>query len=140
MSVETIQAWADHNGITHEAACRLAAQGILPTVKLGKRRMVNTAYGQVPTPTAHPGLRLLCVLVPSRDGESRSLPIHTLHPLPPRISAQGKWSLADHPGFHLRETHPTPAPAAVLARNLHHGQTNALRAGARAVHAGGLTV
>lgn len=86
---------------------------------------------------AYPGLRLLCVLVPSRTC-TRSLPIHTLRPVPPRISAQGKWSLADHPGFHLRETHAKPAPASVLARVLHHGKTHALRATSRTVHAGGL--
>lgn len=93
---------------------------------------------QVPTATPRPGLRLLCVLVKARSGQARSLPVHTLRPMPPRVSAQGKWSLADHPGFHLRETHAKPAPASVLARNLHHGQANAFRANSRTVHAGGL--
>lgn len=85
----------------------------------------------------YPGLRLLCLLVPSRTG-TRSLPIHTLRPMPPRISAQGKWSLADHPGFHLRETHAQPASASVLARVLHHGQAHAFRADSRTLRVGAL--
>lgn len=97
-------------------------------------------YEHVALPeSAAPGqLRLLCVLVKNRHG-SRSLPIHTLRPMPPRVSAQGKWSLADHPGFHLRETHAKPAPASVLARVLHHGQTHSFRADSRTLCVGGLT-
>ncbi|MCF7201843.1 hypothetical protein L3N39_07070 [Pseudomonas sp. JM10B5a] len=33
------------------------------------------------------GLRLLCLLVRTRNGETRSLPVHTLRPMPPRLCA-----------------------------------------------------
>jgi hypothetical protein len=94
---------------------------------------------QVSAATPRLGLRLLCVLVKARSGQTRSLPVHTLRPMPPRISAQGKWSLADHPGFYLRETHAKPAPASVLARNLHHGQANSFRPDLRTIPARGLS-
>lgn len=41
--VETIETWADRNGITYDTARSWAMRGVLPTVKLGKRRMVNSA-------------------------------------------------------------------------------------------------
>ncbi len=41
--VETIEAWADRNGISYATARSWAMRGVLPTVKLGKRRMVNSA-------------------------------------------------------------------------------------------------
>lgn len=37
------------------------------------------------------GLRLLCLLVPSRTGETRSLPVHTLHRVPPYASLRGRY-------------------------------------------------
>lgn len=40
--VETIESWADRNGITYDTARSWAMRGVLPTVKLGKRRMVNS--------------------------------------------------------------------------------------------------
>ena len=90
----------------------------------------------LPTPAAPRVLRLLCVLVPSRSGGIRSLPVHTLRPMPPRVSGQGKWHLESDSGLYLRETHASvPAPE-VLARYLRLGQTNALRADSRAVRAG----
>jgi len=46
-------------------------------------------------------LRLLCLLVPSLTG-SRALPVHTLRPMPPRVSGQGRWNLEGETGFHLR--------------------------------------
>lgn len=82
----------------------------------------------VSAPASRPGLRLLCLLVRSRTGEARALPVHTLRPMPPRICRPGRWSLASDAGFTLRETHAVrPAPE-VLARYSRHRQTNALRA------------
>ena len=104
-------------------------------------------------PAAPRGLRLLCLLVRSRSGETRSLPVHTLRPMPPRICAadshnedgQDRWCL-DSPclgmgcdtGLYLRETHATRPTAEVLERCARYGQTDALRADSRAVRAGGV--
>lgn len=41
--VETVESWADRNGISAGIARAWANRGIVPTVKLGKRRMVNSA-------------------------------------------------------------------------------------------------
>lgn len=41
--VETIESWADRNGLAYGVARAWAMKGVLPTVKLGKRRMVNSA-------------------------------------------------------------------------------------------------
>jgi hypothetical protein len=75
-------------------------------------------------PTARRQLRLLCVLVPTRDGSTRALPVHTMQPLPPRARLQGliDRTLASEAGFHLRETQATAPTASVLERclsNLH---------------------
>lgn len=70
------------------------------------------------------GLRLLCLLVPSRTGKARSLPIHTLHRVPPYAGLHGRyydgagrWSVAIDPldvpggtGFYLRKTHAALRP------------------------------
>ena len=109
---------------------------------------------ELPAPTAPRGLRLLCLLVRSRSGETRSLPVHTLRPMPPRICAadshnphgQDRWCL-DSPrlgmggdtGLYLRETHATRPTAEVLERCARHGQTHALCADPRTVRAGGLS-
>ncbi len=93
----------------------------------------------VSTPAAPRVLRLLCVLVPSRSGGIRSLPVHTLRPMPPRVGCQGKWRLESDTGFYLRETHATTPAPEVLARYLRHGQSDALRADSGAVRAGGLS-
>lgn len=108
---------------------------------------------QLSAPAAPRGLRLLCLLVPTRSGETRSLPVHTLRPMPPRVCAadshnkdgQDLWCL-DGPrlgmgsdtGLYLRETHATRPTAEVLERCVRHGQTHALRADSRAVRAVGL--
>ena len=92
----------------------------------------------VSTPAARRKLRLLCVLVPSRSGGIRSLPVHTLRPMPPRVSGQGKWHLASDTGFYLREAHATAPAPEVLARYLRLGQTNALRADSGTVRGGRL--
>ena len=60
--------------------------------------MIRAVYGtpgegmtyepvQLSAPAAPRGLRLLCLLVRSRSGETRSLPVHTLRPMPPRVCA-----------------------------------------------------
>lgn len=39
--VETIEAWADRNGVTYGVARAWVMRGVLPSVKIGKRRMIN---------------------------------------------------------------------------------------------------
>jgi hypothetical protein len=39
--VETIESWADRNGISYGVARAWAMRGVIPTVKIGKRRMIN---------------------------------------------------------------------------------------------------
>lgn len=39
--VETVECWAERNGVTTDTARAWVKRGVLPTVKLGKRRMVN---------------------------------------------------------------------------------------------------
>lgn len=41
--VETVEAWAERNGLTCSMARAWVYRGVLPTVKLGKRRMINSA-------------------------------------------------------------------------------------------------
>ena len=41
--VETIEKWADRNGLTVGTARAWVYRGVLPSVKLGKLRMVNSA-------------------------------------------------------------------------------------------------
>ena len=111
-------------------------------------------YDVWPQASARTGLRLLCLLVRSRSGETRSLPVHTLRPMPPRICAadshnkdgQDRWCL-DSPrlgmggdtGLYLRETHATIPTAEVLERCVRHRQTHALRANPRTARAEGLS-
>jgi len=40
--VETVEYWAERNGLTYGTARAWTMKGVVPTVKLGKRRMVNT--------------------------------------------------------------------------------------------------
>lgn len=102
--------------------------------------MTYAEAGQLSTPSARPGLRLLCLLVRSRNGETRSLPLHTLRPMPPRVGPVGRWSLAGDPAFILRETRAErPAPE-VLERCARHRPANALRPDSRTVRAGGVMV
>lgn len=91
------------------------------------------------TPTAPRELRLLCLLVPSFTGVARSLPIHTLRPMPPRVSYQGQWFLEGGSCLYLREAHATAPAPEVLARYLRLGQPGALRTDPRAVRIGGLS-
>jgi predicted site-specific integrase-resolvase len=41
--VETIESWAERNGIAYGIARAWAMKAIIPTIKVGKRRMVNSA-------------------------------------------------------------------------------------------------
>lgn len=108
---------------------------------------------QVPAPSTPRGLRLLCLLVQTRTGETRSLPVHTLHRVPPYAGLRGRYydeagrgCVAFDPldvpggaGFYLRETHArTPSPE-VLARCLRQRQAHTLCAHPRAIRAGGLS-
>jgi len=103
--------------------------------------------------SARPGLRLLCLLVQTRNGETRSLPVHTMRPMPPRVCAADshtanglrRWNLEasalgleSGTGLYLREAHATRPPREVVERYLRLGQANALRADSRTVRAGGL--
>jgi len=99
------------------------------------------------------GLRLLCLLVPTRNGETRSLPVYTLRPMPPRVCGADshptnglcRWDLEASAfameggtGLYLRETHATRPTAEVLERYLRLGQVNALRSDSRTVRSGGV--
>jgi len=79
------------------------------------------------------GLRLFCLLVKDRSGNSRSLPVHTMRPMPPRVTPTGRWSLASDPAFCLRETRAERPSPEVLARYSRQWQANALRAHTRAL-------
>lgn len=111
------------------------------------------AYEQLPAPATHRTLRLLCLLVQTRNGETRSLPVHTLRPMPPRIcgadphakNGPRRWDLEatafgmeGGAGLYLREAHATRPTAEVLERYLRLGQVNALRPDSRTVRAGGV--
>ncbi len=115
--------------------------------------MTHAEAGQLSTPSACPGLRLLCLLVQTRNGETRSLPVHTMRPMPPRICAADshatnglrRWNLEasalgldSGTGLSLREAHATRPPREVVERYLQLGQANALRTDSRTVRAGGL--
>ena len=115
--------------------------------------MTHAEAGQLSTSSARPGLRLLCLLVQTRNGETRSLPVHTMRPMPPRICAADshaanglrRWNLEasglgvdSGTGLYLREAHATRPPREVVERYLRLGQANALRADSRTVRAGGV--
>lgn len=121
--------------------------------RLPTDREVTSDAVKVRSSTSRPGLRLLCLLVQSRTGEARSLPVHTLHRVPPYASlhgryhdGQGRGSVALNPldvpggtGFYLRETHARAPSAEVLARCVRQRQADALCPSARAIRAGGLS-
>jgi hypothetical protein len=109
---------------------------------------------QLQHPTARIELRLLCLLVKGRDGQTRSLPVHTLRPMPPRVcptrahtqDAPRRWCLdalafpvANHTGLYLRETHAKRPTAQVLERCGKHRQAGAVCAAVRAFSAGGVS-
>ncbi len=39
--VESMQSWADRNGVTYWTVRGWAMKGVLPTVKIGKLRLIN---------------------------------------------------------------------------------------------------
>ena len=105
--------------------------------------------------TARRELRLLCLLVKGRDGQARSLPVHTLRPMPPRVCsadanhrhALHRWCLegdssrvANNPGLCLRETHAKRSSAEVLERCGKYRQAGAIRTATRAVRTNGVSV
>ncbi len=115
--------------------------------------MTYAEAGQLSTSSARPGLRLLCLLVQTRNGETRSLPVHTMRPMPPRICVADShasdglrwWNLEasalgldSGTGLYLREAHATRPPREVVERYLRLGQANALRTDSRTVRACGV--
>jgi len=121
--------------------CALNAGPVMPLIVAYKRRYAPHGgqvkpsarvpadeSEQVPAPASRPELRLLCLLVKDRDGKARSLPVHILRLMPPRVMRPGRWSLASDSALHLRETHAVRPSPEVLARCLRQRQTNALRA------------
>jgi len=114
--------------------------------------MIRAAYGkpgegmiyeQLSTHAPRTGLRLLCLLVPSRNGETRSLPVHTLRPMPPRVcgadphttNGPRRWCLEasglgvdSGTGLYLREAHATRPPREVVERCLPRFNLGAERA------------
>lgn len=88
---------------------------------------------QVFAPTASRQLRLLCLLVPSRDGRIRSIPVHTLRAMPPRVCVQGRWNLASYTGFSLRETYAAAPSPEVLELCVRQRSAYAIRARSRAI-------
>lgn len=111
-----LAAWKANRSLNAEIVTRLQASftQVKPEVS------ANEKPEPVPAPAAPRELRLLCVLVPTRDGSTRSLPVHTMQPLPPRARLQGliDRTLASEAGFHLRETQATAPTASVLERCL----------------------
>lgn len=102
-------------------------------VKPSARVPADEHPSEVSAPTSCPELRLFCLLVKDRSGNPRSLPVHTMRPMPPRVTPTGRWSLASDPAFHLRETRAERPSPEVLARYSRQRQTNAVRAYSRAV-------
>lgn len=115
--------------------------------------MTYVEADQLSTPSARPGLRLLCLLVQTRNGETRSLPVHTLRPMPPRLCAADshaangprRWCLEasglgvdSGTGLYLREAHATRPPREVVERCARHWQANAFRPDPRTVRTGGV--
>jgi len=94
---------------------------------------------QLPAATPPRGLRLLCLLVTTPNGQSRSLPIHTLRALPPRQTRPARWALVLPAGLFLRETHAIAPACEVLERCAGHRKISALRAALGSVRAGGLS-
>ncbi|MDH4580278.1 Arc family DNA-binding protein [Pseudomonas sp. BN415] len=87
----------------------------------------------LPAPHPRRELRLLCLLVPSRTGGQRTLPVHSLRALPPCADIQGRWALGLPAGLVLRETQARPPRPEVLARCVRQRAAHALRAHPRAV-------
>lgn len=127
--------------------CALNAGPVMPFIVAYKRRYAphggqvkpsarvpaDERPSEVSAPAPRPELRLLCLLVKDRDGKARSLPVHTMRPMPPRVLRVGRWSLASDSAFHLRETRAERPSPEVLARYSRQRQASALRANTRAL-------
>jgi hypothetical protein len=109
---------------------------------------------QLQQPAARRELRLLCLLVKGRNGQARSLPVHTLRPMPPRVcptrthtqDGPRRWCLdafafpmGNHTGLYLRQTHAKRPNAQVLERCGKHRQARPFRAVARTFRADGVS-
>ncbi len=133
--------------------CALNAGPVMPLLVAYKRRYAphggqvkpsaqvpaDELLSEVSAPASCPELRLLCLLVKDRDGKARSLLVHTMRPMPPRVLRPGRWSLAGDPGFTLRETHATRPSAELLERCARQRQINSLRPDSRTVRTGGVS-
>lgn len=102
-------------------------------VKLAAQVTANEEPEPVSAPAAPRSLQLLCLLVPSRTGEQRSLPVHGMPPLPPRRGVTGRWSLGLPAGLSLRETHAAPPSPEVLARCVRQRKAHPVRTHLRTV-------
>lgn len=85
-------------------------------------------------------LRLLCLLVKPKlaTAEARRLPVHTMHRLPPRTMAHGRWAELCDSCLVLRETQAVEPTTEVLERCQRHRQTHPFRAPSRTVRTGGV--
>lgn len=118
---------------------RIRMERQFPAVKSSAWVPADERPSEVPAPASRPELRLLCLLVKDRDGKARSLPVHTMRLMPPRVLRTGRWSLASDPTFELRETHAVRPTAEVLERCARQRQAHALRPAARTFSAGGVS-
>ncbi|CAE6888828.1 conserved protein of unknown function [Pseudomonas marincola] len=76
------------------------------------------------TPT---NVRLLCLLVRSRNGKPRALPVHVVQRLPaPWSTLSQQWPLVLPTGFHLRSSHPINPSAEVLVHSAGRRKANAI--------------
>ncbi len=138
---------SEHSGKPFPAArnvgpvmpCWIAFERRQAAVKPSARVLADERPSEVSAPASRPELRLLCLLVKDRDGKARSLPVHTMRPMPPRVLRTGRWSLASDPAFELRETHAVRPTTEVLERCARQRQAHALRPAARAFSAGGVS-
>lgn len=133
--------------------CALNAGPVMPFIVAYKRRYAphggqvkpsarvpaDERPSEVPAPASRPELRLLCLLVKDRDGKARSLPVHTMRPMPPRVLRAGRWSLEGDPALELSETHAVRPTAEVLERCARQRQAHALRPATRAFSVGGVS-
>ncbi len=130
--VMPIRVWLERNRVSNteinDAAGKLLAQ--VPA---------DERPSEVLAPASRPELRLLCLLVKDRDGKARSLPVHTMRPMPPRVLCPGRWSVASDSAFELRETHAIRPAAEVLERCARQRQAHTLRSAARTFPAGGVS-
>lgn len=94
--------------------------------------MTNEKLEPVSVSTPRRELRLLCLLVETAT-DSYTVPLGTMHPVPPRASINGRWPAVGSPGVVLRDTQAIAPPPEVLARLQRHWQTSAFRTASRAV-------